>query len=173
MIRKHDDFVGSLIHDVAHLIRVRIDRKLKTAGITRVKWLALGVLQSQPMLTQGELAAELEIGDAACGRLVDRLEDRNLIERHKVENDRRLRKLKLTRKAEDILESLSGVSAALRLEILEQIHEDDLRMAESVLEIMKANLKNAMTSIVAITFMKVEIFASESYGPILQSLNTL
>ena len=73
MITKHDDLLGTLIHDVAHLLRLDIDRRLKDHNLTRVKWLALGIIANQPHLTQRELAEKMELGNAAVGRLVDRL----------------------------------------------------------------------------------------------------
>ena len=170
MIRKHDDFVGSLIHDVAHLIRMRIDRKLKPFGITRINWLSLGILQKKPMMTQSELAEELETGAAACGRLVDRLESRKLIVRHQDESDRRARNLELAPDASALLESLKGLSTELREEILDGIPDEDLQIAENVLERMKKNLKSLVATVTSFICINSEMVAIESDGFIMQTI---
>jgi MarR family transcriptional regulator for hemolysin len=143
MIRKHSDLVGSIVHDVAHLIRLRIDRKLKRFGLTRVKWLALGILHKHPMMSQTELARALELGEAATGRLVDRLEDRGLVERFSDPNDRRVRKLNLTATAERLLIDMKDLSDELRGEMLDGIPKEDLRAMERGLKALKSNLRKA------------------------------
>ena len=76
MIGKDDNSLGALLHDVAHQLRVVIDREVAPYNLTRAKWVALGMLDRKEGLTQTELAARLEIGDATVGRLIDRLETR-------------------------------------------------------------------------------------------------
>ncbi|HBJ42443.1 MAG TPA: MarR family transcriptional regulator, partial [Hyphomonas sp.] len=51
--------------------------------------MALGVIKKNPGLTQSELASELELGAAAVGRLIDRLEERDFIVRSPALDDRR------------------------------------------------------------------------------------
>jgi MarR family transcriptional regulator for hemolysin len=149
MIKKHDDLIGSIVHDVAHLIRLRIDKQIKKYGLTRVKWLALGVIQNNPLMTQAELAAELELGEPATGRLSDRLEERGLIERRAGRADRRVRKLKLTLTAERLLDDMREVSGELRGGILNGIPQEDLHAMERGLKALKRNLKLSIVSLFA------------------------
>jgi MarR family transcriptional regulator for hemolysin len=152
MIKKHHDLVGSVVHDVAHLIRLRIDKKLKKFGLTRVKWLALGIIHSNPLMTQTELAGELELGESATGRLADRLEERGFIARKPSLSDRRVRKLKLTPVAERLLDEMKGVSGELREEILNGIPQEDIQAMERGLKALKSNLRLAVLSLFGAAF---------------------
>lgn len=157
MIQDRDDLVAYLVHDVAHLMRLRIDRKLKKHNLTRVSWLALGILKSKPDLTQRELAGKMELGDAATGRLVDRLQHRRLLERVLDPNDRRVRKLALTPKARALLTQLEGVSHGLREEILDGLPEEDLVAVETGLQKMKSNLRGLLGSIPTVAWIQHEL----------------
>lgn len=123
MIRKEEDLVGSLIHDVAHLLRLRIDRALRPHDLTRVSWMAIGIVEQNEKLTQSELAARLELGTAATGKLVDRLQERGLVQRHDAPDDRRAKLLVVTQEARDLLERLKPVGERLREEVLQDLGE--------------------------------------------------
>ena len=79
MLTKQSHLVGSLIHDVAHLLRHEIDRRVTPYNLTRTKWLALSMLRERPGVSQSEFAELLELGAAATGRLADRLVERGPI----------------------------------------------------------------------------------------------
>ncbi len=144
MIKKQDDLVGSLLHDVAHLIRLHIDRSLKEHELTRVKWLALGVLKERKTMSQTELATALELGDAPTGRLVDRLEGCGLVKRRKEESDRRVRKLALTPKSVSLLKNLEGLADDLCQDILDGVTDSDLQTIVRNLIKMKNNLRSPL-----------------------------
>ena len=93
MIGKDDNSLGALLHDVAHLLRKKVDREVEPYNLTRAKWQALGVLDRKEGLTQTELAGELELGVATVGRLVERLEARGFIERRPDPIDARVKRL--------------------------------------------------------------------------------
>lgn len=143
MIRKQDDIVGSLFQDIAHLIRQRIDRELQPYGLTRLKWLAIGLIQSNTGLTQTELAQKLELKPAATGKLVDRLVERGLAERRPDEADRRIHRLILTRKSEDLLTRLEPVGNALREDILQDLGQGERKQLEATLKTLKRRLTRA------------------------------
>lgn len=154
MLRNKSDLVGSLLHDVAHLIRLRIDRELRAFGLTRIKGLALGIVQRRPAISQSELAAELELGEATVGQLVSRLEARGFIERRPAENDRRAKRLYLTPKTERILSRLQRVGSDLRGEILQGVAEEELGRLERELKKIKSNLTAAALPAIALALFK-------------------
>ncbi|GHA93530.1 hypothetical protein GCM10009069_15760 [Algimonas arctica] len=148
MIGKDKDLLGSLIHDVAHLLRLDIDDRLKVHNLTRVKWLALGVIQDNPHISQSSLATNLELGNATVGRLVDRLVERGFVDRDNDPNDRRSYLLSLTPLAETTIDDLSDVPDALRDDALSGISQDDrTRLSGSLVE-MKTNLKERLAALV-------------------------
>jgi MarR family transcriptional regulator for hemolysin len=145
MITKHDDLLGTLVHDVAPLLRHEIDRRLKTYNLTRVKWLALGIISKKPNLTQAELALEMELGHAAVGRLVDRLEQRQFIIRKSDTNDRRAYRIDLTDTAKDLLDHLNRTADNLRADVLNGFTIEEVSALNDGLNKIKNNLKSIAT----------------------------
>lgn len=140
MIRKSDDIVGTLFQDIAHLIRHRIDAELKPHGLTRLKWLAIGIVQSQPGLTQSELANRLELKPAATGRLVDRLVERGLVERRADPDDRRAHRLFVTQKSDQLLEELVPTGEAIREDVLQDLAPTERAQLAATLKKIKERL---------------------------------
>lgn len=143
MIRKKDDVVGSLIHDVAHQLRLRIDEVLRPYELTRVSWMAIGIVDQNDRLTQSELAARLELGTAATGKLVDRLEERGLVQRHDDPDDRRANLLSVTPEARELLERLKTVGEGLREEVLQDLGEAERQRLQRSLQKIKARLADS------------------------------
>lgn len=150
MIMKHDQPLGTLIHDVAHLLRLDIDRRVAPRNLTRVKCLALGVLDRKPGITQADLAAEMELGTAAVGRLVDRLENRGFIIRSQAPGDRRAYTLSLTPAAKALVQTMDDTAAELREEILQGLSEREISLLNRGLAKLKDNLQRASTAALSI-----------------------
>ena len=151
MITKHDDLLGTLIHDVAHLLRLDIDRRLKKHKLTRVKWLALGIIQHQPSMSQSELAAEMELGNAPVGRLIDRLEQRGFIDRVSDPEDRRVSRLQLTKSATKLLAELDEMGVEIRHDLLDGLSAADVKKLNGSLNKLKDNLKKKSMIVSAVT----------------------
>ena len=152
MIRKQDDIVGTLFQDIAHLIRQRIDAELKPHGLTRLKWLAIGILQDKPGLTQSDLANRLELKPAATGRLVDRLVERGLVERRADPDDRRAYRLFITKKSDRLLEDLVPTGDAIREDVLEDLDPNErAQLAKTLTKIKERLVALALTPVVTIT----------------------
>lgn len=141
MLTKQDDLVGSLIHDVAHLLRLEIDRRAAPYNLTRTKWLAISQLREQPGITQSELAGQMELGAAATGKLIDRLVDRGFVERRADRADRRVNPLHLTSKATLILQELEAEGEALRQDLLGDFSPEEREKLRSGLLKLKTRLQ--------------------------------
>ncbi|MFB0990775.1 MAG: MarR family transcriptional regulator, partial [Rhodospirillales bacterium] len=72
---------GFLTHDVARLMQNDFDRRVRTLGITRAQWRVLMWVYRTPGVSQSELADTLDVQKAALGRMLDRLADKEWIER--------------------------------------------------------------------------------------------
>ncbi len=156
MITKHDDLLGTLIHDVAHLLRHEIDRRLKPYNLTRVKWLALGIITNKSDLTQVELAQELELGNAAVGRLVDRLEQRGFVIRKPDPDDRRAYRLAPTQTARRLLDQLKDTAAKLRGEALNGFSASEVKTLNKGLNKLEKNLKLIASLSLSVALLIVE-----------------
>jgi DNA-binding MarR family transcriptional regulator len=140
MIGKDDNSLGALLHDVAHLLRTTIDRKVGPYNLTRAKWLALGVLNRKEGLTQTELANELELGVATVGRLVERLEARGFVERRLDPIDARVKRLFIRDGARPELDELEQVAVNVRKSALKGIKGAEQAEMVRLLKKMKQNL---------------------------------
>lgn len=144
MIGKDDNSLGALLHDVAHQLRVVIDREVAPYNLTRAKWVALGMLDRKEGLTQTELAQQLELGDATIGRLIDRLEEHGFIERRLDPSDRRSNRVYIKQSARPLLEELESVAADVRMIALKSLSRADQVQLIAYLGIIKENLGKSL-----------------------------
>ena len=142
---QHKRFLGVLVHEVAHMMRVSIDRRLKDHGLTRVQWLALMHIQARPRLTQTELARELKLGAAATGRLVDRLQASDLVTRLADPGDRRALRLEISSKASETLSGLDLLPSQLDDEFTEEMSEQELASLRNGLTKLRNSLRNNLS----------------------------
>lgn len=86
--------------------------------LTSVQFAALDAVAEQPGIDQASLAATISFDRATIGGVVDRLEQKGLIERTVSPDDRRARLLRLTPAGRRELAALRPVVEALQAEIL-------------------------------------------------------
>ncbi len=156
MIRKQNDPVGAMFHDIAHLIRLNIDETLRPYGLTRLKWLAIGIIVDNEGFSQAELATRLELKSAATGKLVDRLVERGLVARRPDPSDRRAYCLFATKKSNALLLDLKPLGASLRESVLHGLNETDVSTLKTTLARIKANLLNSAMAVLATIAIKSE-----------------
>lgn len=122
---------GILLHDVARMMRVAYDRRMKTLGLTRSQWWVLNKLYFNEGISQSELAALLDIEKPTLGRLLDRLEEKGWVTRMPDATDRRTKRVHLTEKVEPTMkvmrkhanetndEALAGITASERDQVID------------------------------------------------------
>ena len=132
--------LGFLVHDVSRLRRSIVDRALKPLGVTRSQWWVLAFLSRADGMSQVALAEELDLGKVALGGLIDRLEKTGLVSRRPDDDDRRVKRVFLTRKSHALISEIrSSVSETEKI-IIDQINDADLRATVRALRKMKENL---------------------------------
>ena len=129
-----------LLNDLARAVRTEADRRARCHGMTRAQWMILAWLNRTPGLSQRELAEILEVEPITAGRLIDRLEARDLVERRPDPDDRRIWRLHLREPALALLDTLSVQRAEMLAIVTEGITPDALDTAIAVLNQMKANM---------------------------------
>jgi DNA-binding MarR family transcriptional regulator len=107
-----DQFVGTMMADVARLLRTAFDRRVRGLGLTRVQWLGLTRLYRHPGASQSEFADMMEIEKATAGRLIDRLEAKGWVRRTAQNGDRRVKRIYLTPEAKRIHKRLWHIAEA-------------------------------------------------------------
>ncbi|WP_419796496.1 MAG: MarR family winged helix-turn-helix transcriptional regulator [Terasakiella sp.] len=141
MINQKQNIVPLLVHDVAHQLRVIIDGKVSPYNLTRQIWVALSLLEESPGISQIELAARLEIDRSSAGRLLDRMEKKELIHRLKDAQDRRIVRLYLNEEARPLLEKLDTVSHEIKSVAENGLTQEEQYDLVRLLRKVKTNLK--------------------------------
>ena len=88
--------IGYLIRRGASLLRHELEQAFEGHGLTFVQWATLMRLRDEPTLTAGEICRDLHHDSGAFTRVLDHLEERDLVRRERSENDRRVVLLQLT-----------------------------------------------------------------------------
>lgn len=132
---------GFLVNDVARLLRVTYDRRVKSLGLTRSQWWVLTHLFRANGVTQSELAEMLEIEKPTLGRLLDRLEAKGCVRREHDAHDRRAWRVHLTEAVEPALHTMRDVAADLRRDALAGLPAEERERFVDILLAIKANLQ--------------------------------
>lgn len=132
--------LGFLMHDVSRLRRVVFDDVMKPLGVTRSQWWVLAYLSRQDGMIQSDLAGVLELGKAALGGLIDRLEVSEFIVRRSDATDRRAKRIFLTARGTQIVKDMRQLSHDMSERVLEGLTQEDRHTLFDMLTLVKKNL---------------------------------
>ncbi|WP_263596279.1 MarR family winged helix-turn-helix transcriptional regulator [Pandoraea terrae] len=108
--------------------------------MTRSQWWVLAHLSRHDGMVQTELANRLELGKAALGGLVDRLESAGIVERRADEIDRRAKRVYLSAKGARLIAEMRERSNQMSDRILSGLTRDARRQLAEMLALVKRNL---------------------------------
>lgn len=131
---------GSKLADVARLMRRSFDARARSIGVTRPQWQVLSQLRRHEGINQGKLAELLEVEPITVCRMVDRLQDADLVERRTDPADRRSWRLFLTAKAHELLGQLRPLAEELLDEAFDGIEMAERSQLLATLDRMRLNL---------------------------------
>jgi DNA-binding MarR family transcriptional regulator len=136
----NEDNIGTMIAQVARLMRRSFDERARGIGVTRPQWQVLSLLTRYEGINQGGLAEMLEVEPITLGRMIDRLQDAELVERRADPADRRAWRLHVTPKGLALVEALRPYAHDTFEQALEGV--DEVRRADlmAMLGRMRANL---------------------------------
>lgn len=92
--REHADLFY-MMHELSRLVSVHVDRAMAQHRLTHAQWWALMHVFEREGLTQSELAEVMQMGRAATGKLLERLEAKHWITRRPDAKDSRVRRVYL------------------------------------------------------------------------------
>ena len=127
------------ISETAHALRKAFDRRAVGLGVTRAQWKVLCRLEREPGLRQIELADRLDIEPITLSRIVDRLEEAELVERVADPADRRAWRLHVTAKAQPLIEKLHALADEMIAYAFAGIDPQDIAVARAVLGRVREN----------------------------------
>jgi MarR family transcriptional regulator for hemolysin len=135
--------LGFLLHDVARLLKKRLEQRSRGSGLTRSQWQILAYLAQNEGINQKRLAELLDIEPITVGRIVDKLETLRLIKRNPHPTDRRRWLLHLMPAARSKLQQAGEYGDATRREALAGVSEEDRQRLLRTLQALKQNLTQA------------------------------
>ncbi|MCT2400815.1 MarR family winged helix-turn-helix transcriptional regulator [Novosphingobium mangrovi (ex Huang et al. 2023)] len=132
--------VGTVLAQVARLMRRAFDERAREIGVTRPQWQVLSVLLRHEGIKQGGLAEILEVEPITAGRMIDRMQDAGLVERRDDPADRRAWRLYLTGRGREIMDRLQPLARETSDQTLSGISEAETAALLGTLEKMLENL---------------------------------
>ncbi|MEO7383655.1 MAG: MarR family transcriptional regulator [Novosphingobium sp.] len=132
--------IATLMAQVSRLMRRAFDEKARSIAVTRPQWQVLVLLSTKEGINQGGLAEILEVEPITLGRMVDRLQDAELVERRPDPTDRRAWRLFLTDKAQGLLKQLRPLADEMLEAALEGVSAEQRDNLANTLRRMGANL---------------------------------
>jgi DNA-binding MarR family transcriptional regulator len=132
-----------VISDIARLYRRRFDERTRSFGITGPQMRALVQIMRFPGINQGALADRLDVEPITTCRMVDRLEQADLVERRRDPNDRRAWQLFLTATAEPIALELQAIGQGLLNDSLIGIDHETHETVMNALGLIRDNLNRS------------------------------
>lgn len=140
MDEDYDHNFGFMLNDVARLMRITYDRRMKPLGLTRSQWWVLTFLYFHEGVGQSEFAGILDIDKATLGRLLERLETKGWVRRTTDKNDRRLKRVHLTKKAQPTLQVMRDLARITRNEALASLSEKEHEQLLDMLQRIRRDL---------------------------------
>lgn len=133
-----------LLSDVARHMRTYGNQLAQQHGTTLAQLTILERLQGEPDITQNELAAITELSSMIVARLVDRLEELDLVKRCADPEDRRMWRLQLTPAAAPLMRAIKTLRAELFLVATKGINASVLGAIARCLRQMKENVSSQL-----------------------------
>ena len=135
-----DENIGTLLAQVSRLLRRSFDERARGIGVTRPHWQVLSLLLIHAGSNQGALAEMLEVEPITLGRMIDRLQEAELVERRADPADRRAWRIFLTEKGEGLLDKLRPFGRDTLGTALEGVSEADRDQFMATLLRVRSNL---------------------------------
>jgi DNA-binding MarR family transcriptional regulator len=134
--------LGFLMVDVTRLLRRAFKQRLEGSDLTLAQARALVYIFHQEGVRQVELADQLEVQPITLARLIDQLEEMELVVRKPDPTDRRAHLIYLTEAAQPHLDAIEDVSAAIRKDATRDFSEQEITVLMSALQKIRSRLSS-------------------------------
>ena len=129
-----------LIYDVHLTVMRTFNRRVKHLGLTRPQWEVITVLRMINGATQTEIADRMEMGRSPLGKIIDKLEALEFVERRPDEDDRRINRVFLTEKFTPMLAPMREVARDIEAIAFAGMSEDEIQQLRASIKMMRSNL---------------------------------
>jgi len=134
-----DRNLGFLISDIHRLLTAAVDKEVGVLGLTRSQLRVVLHLMRDDGLSQVALADDLQLGKVTVGGLLDRLQEKGLIERRPHPTDRRAKLVYLTLADQEIYEAIVAAGRTILEQVLAGISKAEEKTLIKLLLRVKAN----------------------------------
>ena len=141
-----EDNVAVVATYIGRSLRNRLDGAARQCGITGLQWRMLAALKQMPGSNQGALASALGAEPIAAGRMIDRLEKLELIERRRDPADRRAWRLFITQSSEQLMVQLAQKAEVVSDDVLVGFSAEERVVLLELLTRMRVNLSDGCPS---------------------------
>jgi DNA-binding MarR family transcriptional regulator len=145
-----EDNVGTMIAQVARLMRRSFDERARSIGVTRPQWQVLSLLARNEGINQGGLADILEVEPITLGRMIDRLQEAAMVERRADPADRRAWRLFLTPKGNELIDLMRPLAVEMLEIVLDGVEAAQREQLMGALDRMRSNLSRKPQGQVAV-----------------------
>ncbi len=129
-----------LVKQVELAVRARLDEIVRPARLTALQYTALTVLERHPDLSAAQLARDSFVSAQSMADMINALESRGLIGRHRDRADRRRLVVALTADGRELLDRYRGPVAELEAEMLGGLTAAQATSLRRGLQLCHANL---------------------------------
>jgi DNA-binding MarR family transcriptional regulator len=125
--------LGFLLNKAARIMRDEVAEGLKPLSLSFQEYVILRMIENHASETQQELAMRNGIDRTSMVDIVDRLEERELLVRHKDEHDRRKYQLLITPKGRKTLTHAKRITEKVQKKLLQPLSETELQTTKEAL----------------------------------------
>ena len=135
---------GSLVYQVARDLATALERQLAPFGVT-AQQAALLLHVSRGHASPRQLSRALGTDTAGTTKLTDRLEAKDLIERHRNPEDRRSVLIALTERGQALVPQLGPVFGRVNSQLFSGFSAEEIGALTAMLERIRGNLSSFLT----------------------------
>jgi MarR family transcriptional regulator, transcriptional regulator for hemolysin len=128
------------MYDVARLLRKTMNERARELKLTQAQWRTLIHLTRMQGCRQADLADVLEVRPITLARLIDKLENAELVERKRHPTDRRAVQLYLKPAATSIMDRVLGIGTEVSESAMAGLSDEQREELLDNLQKMRANL---------------------------------
>ena len=141
----HQD-IGLKLSRVPRLWRAILDERLAPLELTQTRWVTLYHLWRMPDgQPQCDLARAIGVEAPSLVRTLDQLCEQGLVERCPCDQDRRTKRVHLTKQATPLLEKIDAIVQQAREEMLKGLDEQEQERLSDMLSRIEANGQALLT----------------------------
>ncbi|GLZ86862.1 MarR family transcriptional regulator [Metapseudomonas resinovorans] len=137
-----EESIGFLLTDASRLMRRSFEQRITGSSLTLAQARALAHVARNEGCRQVELADQLEVKPITLARLLDQLEQAELVERRPDPDDRRAYRLYLRPQADQALDDIRTAGGAMLAVALQGFSEAEEDALASALRKMRSNLSS-------------------------------